>query len=187
MKILASIILVAILLVAGLTAYKIRTSTHDPAVWHVDPLTAEAAVTPNHFRVAPEGMTEQAIDLVAPIYTGDITEIAQAFDTFVINQTLVERIAGTPEDLWMTYVQRTPTLRFPDYISVRFIPLSEPAPVEPAATTTDPAADPAATPPAAPGQVTVAIFSRSRFGNGDMGVNAARVNSWLKSLDAFAE
>ena len=163
MKTLALLVVILVCGAIGLTLYKIRTVEHDPAIWHLDPLTAESQLTPNHFRLAPQAMTELKVDQEAPIFTGNIQEIARAFDTFVLSQKDTTRIAGSVEQLWMTYVQRTPRLKIPDYISVKFIPLE--------------LAD----------KSTVAIFSRSRFGNGDMGVNEGRVTAWMTSLDAFAE
>lgn len=163
MKTVASLLILLIIGGVGLTVYKIRTATHDAAVWHVDPLTAEAALTPNHFRLAPDALTEQEGDMESPVLTGDIKEIAQAFDSFALTQKETIKIAGSVDELWMTYVQRTPRLKIPDYISVKFIPLETPE------------------------KVAVAIFSRSRYGNGDMGVNEARVKVWIKSLDAFIE
>jgi hypothetical protein len=163
MKSIAFLVLLIILGGIGLTLYKVRTAEHDPAVWHVDPFTAVAATTPNHFRLAPDTLTEQEVDQESPVLTGDVVEIARAFDAFVVNQRETIRLAGSPEEAWMTYVQRTPRLKIPDYISVKFVKLPE------------------------EGKVAVAIFSRSRFGNGDMGVNEARVQDWLTGLQAFVE
>ncbi|MEM8658571.1 MAG: hypothetical protein AAGF22_10800, partial [Pseudomonadota bacterium] len=59
---------------------------------------------------------------------------------FVVGQPRVERVAGTPEEGWLTYVQRTPQLQLPDYVSARFYNLED------------------------TGQSTLAIYSRSRFG-----------------------
>lgn len=162
-KTLSSVILLLVAGAVGLTLLKIRNADHDPALWHVDPLMFESAPTPNHFRLAPGALTEQEVDMEAPVFTGDIKEIAQAFDIFVLNQKDTILLAGSVDEGWLTYVQRTPGLKFPDYISVKFIPAADPA------------------------KVTIAIYSRSRYGNGDMGVNAARVGAWIKSLDAFIE
>jgi uncharacterized protein (DUF1499 family) len=57
------------------------------------------------------------------------------------------------------YVQRTPLLRFPDLITVRFVPIDDT-------------------------HSTVAIYSRSVWGKGDMGVNRARVQEWLARVQA---
>ena len=60
----------------------------------------------------------------------------------------------------MTYVQRTEKLKFPDYISVKFINLGD-------------------------GNTTIAVYSRSRYGYADLGVNQARVEQWVRTLDSF--
>jgi len=145
--------------------YMIRNVSHDPAVWHVDPLTAPTPDTPNSYRMVPviegyEPVTQERIDRESPIYDANPALISQAFDEFVLRQPRTERIAGTPETGWMTYVQQSEVMRFPDYISVLFLDLGN-------------------------GQSTVAIFSRSRYGHSDLGVNANRVERWLSSLSSF--
>ncbi|MEO0999678.1 MAG: DUF1499 domain-containing protein [Pseudomonadota bacterium] len=144
----------------GLTL--IRTASHDPEVWHVDPLTAEAPESPNWYRVAPAALTEGRISEEAPIYVGTPDVLAQAFEEFVLRQPDTFRIGGTPSGAWMTYVQRSETIKFPDYISVRFLEVDE-------------------------ARSTVAIYSRSRYGYGDLGVNQARVTRWLATLQSFEE
>ena len=89
--------------------------------------------------------------------------LAEAFDTFVMEQPRVERVAGTVDAGHITYVQRTEALGMPDYITVQFFDLGD--------TTTSP----------------LALYTRSRFGYSDMGVNEARARSWLKSIESFAE
>ncbi len=142
--------------------YAVSSAEHDPAIWHVDPLTEPQTAKPHSFRVAPPGLTQEYVDLPAPVYTANPTLMAKAFDDFVLSQSKTVRIAGSPEEGWMTYVQRTPSLNFPDYISVKFFDLNG-------------------------GKSTVAIFSRSRYGHGDMGVNEARVLAWLGTLKSFEE
>ncbi|MEM9228808.1 MAG: DUF1499 domain-containing protein [Pseudomonadota bacterium] len=157
------IILLGILALGGYLAYTVQTVTHDPAVWHVDPLEVPPSDTPNSFRIAIPEFTEHPVDLQAPIYAVDAITLSRAFDTFVIGQPRVERVAGTPEEGWLTYVQRTPQLQLPDYISARFYNLED------------------------TGQSTLAIYSRSRFGYGDLGVNGARVRAWLGAIDSFVD
>ena len=142
--------------------YYVSNVEHDPAVWHVDPLTAEKPSTPNSYRVAPPNLTEELVDRVAPVYLANPTLMAKAFDDFARSRPKTSRIAGSPEEGWMTYVQKSEKLNMPDYISVKFIDLTG-------------------------GRSTVAVFSRSRFGHGDLGVNEARVTSWLSVLDSFEE
>ena len=155
----------ALALVVLVGVVYIRSVGHDPTLWHVDPLDAPTPDSPNSFRVAPvlhgyEPVTAERIDAPAPIYDANPAIIAQALDQFVLSQPRVERVAGTPETGWMTYVARSETMRYPDCISILLLDLGE-------------------------GLSTVAIFSRSRFGYGDLGVNRARVEAWLKTLTSF--
>ncbi len=159
---------VAIYLIFAISAllaimfFRVATVSSDPAEWHVDPLNFERPATPNTYLVATSSLTNQIPDREAPVYSANPTLMAKAFDDFVLAQNSVTRIAGEPESGWFTYVQRTPTLRFPDYISVKFIDLTE-------------------------GRSTIAIYSRSRYGQGDLGVNKARVEAWLATLSSFEE
>ncbi|QPH53914.1 DUF1499 domain-containing protein [Pontivivens ytuae] len=155
-----------LIIIAGIVSVlMIRNLGHDAQVWHVDPLTAPTPESPNSFRMVPqlEGfapLTEERVDATAPIYNANPALLSQSFDEFVLRQPRVERIAGTPEQNWMTYVQESENLRFPDYISVKFVELAD-------------------------GQSSLAIFSRARLGYSDMGVNQQRVESWLQAIQQF--
>jgi uncharacterized protein (DUF1499 family) len=69
-------------------------------------------------------------------------------------------LAGRPADGFVTYVARSRLMGYPDAISVRIESDAE--------------------------GTTVDIFSRSRFGYSDMGVNEARVARWLATVGAGA-
>ena len=64
-------------------------------------------------------------------------------------------LAGSVEEGMMTFVTRTRTVGFPDYTT------------------------------AFQDGEDLKILARSRFGRRDMGVNAARVDRWIKALTAF--
>jgi uncharacterized protein (DUF1499 family) len=75
----------------------------------------------------------------------------------ISKQPRVERRAVSEDELQYDFVQRSPLLRFPDTITVRFIPLS-------------------------PTTSTLAMYSRSHYGYSDFGVNRRRIETWLASL-----
>lgn len=160
MKLFLMVLVLAGLIFGYLGFFLVSTVAHDPKIWHIDPLKIAQSDSPNDYRVAPENATKQPIDRVAPVYDERAMILAQAWDDFVLSQMDTVRIAGLPSELLMTYVQRTPRLKFPDYITVQFIERDD-------------------------GLTTIAIYSRSRYGQGDMGVNKARVDTWLKNLEAF--
>lgn len=144
--------LVVILLVASSAgAVYFRKVSDDPKVWHVDPLTAAKPDTPNTIIVRPQGG-----DRTMPSYDVTPEELAKAIDAVALAEPRTERIGGSPETLWMTYVQRSALWGFPDYISVKVLPKEEGS--------------------------TWAAFSRARFGHSDLGVNAARLERWQGAL-----
>ena len=147
---------------AGGLFYFVSTVEHDAAVWHVDPLTAPQTVQPHSFRMAPPALTEEFVDEPSPVYTVNPTLMAKAFDDYVLRQPKTARIAGSPEEGWMTYVQLSHSLNLPDYISVKFIDLNG-------------------------GNSTIAIYSQSRFGYDDLGSNKNRVLSWVSTLQSFEQ
>jgi uncharacterized protein (DUF1499 family) len=67
-------------------------------------------------------------------------------------------IGGSLAQGHMTYVVRSRLMGYPDAVSVRLVPVGQGTRVE--------------------------IFSRSRFGYSDMGVNAARVERWISEARA---
>ena len=78
----------------------------------------------------------------------------QELDRIILATPRTEVLAGSVDDGMVTYVTRSQWMGFPDYTTVR------------------------ATAP------QLELYGRLRFGKSDMGVNAARLDRWLK---AFAE
>ena len=149
------------LVILGYAAYfMVATVQHDPKIWHVDPLLEPHCATPNCFRMAPENLTERRIDAASPVYGKRAADMARAFHELALTQRGTLHVAGVQDDLHLTYVQRTRRLKLPDYVSVKFIDLAD-------------------------NRSTVAVFSRSRFGYGDLGVNAKRVRQWMSGLSSF--
>ncbi len=137
----------------GFLAY-VRLAPSDPDFWHVDPLNAKKGRKKNVFIQRPdEGKYP------SPEFTLDVQTLAQRFDDFALADENVSRLAGSPKEGFVTYVARSQMMRYPDYISVRFIDLGQ-------------------------GRATTAIYSRARFGYSDRGVNRRRAMGWLKALAA---
>lgn len=148
----------AVVALAAPVAFRLVPS--DPAVWHLDPVTAPAPGTPNAYRVGPEHTDGPPVDRVAPVYALPAPDLAERIDGVAMAQPRVTRLARSADGLWATYVARSRVMGFPDYVSVRVIAQGD-------ATS------------------TLAIFSRARFGKSDLGVNAARVTNWLAALAPF--
>jgi hypothetical protein len=135
-KVLYLLVALSILL-AGILVW-VRVAPSDPARWHADPLTVPDPATPNWARIAPG-------EFVAPAGT-----LAPRIDAALAGEERLFPLAGSLAEGWVTYIQRSRLMGYPDYLSIRILPAGE-------------------------GQETVAVLSRSRFGQSDLGVNAARL------------
>jgi len=133
------------LVVLGLAgvAVRMRLAVADPAIWHVDPAAASDPATPHFARIA-EGEVVGGGDIAARI------------DAAMLAMPRTVRIAGTVAEGWMTYETRSRLMAYPDYTSVRVVPVE--------------------------GGMSFAAFARARFGESDWGVNAARLDALRAAL-----
>ncbi len=84
--------------------------------------------------------------------------VAQKVLDLALSEPRTVLLAGSAGELWFTVVQRSAIIGFPDVISLRV------------------RADDT-------GASSVVLYSRSRFGYSDLGVNKARATRWLRALD----
>ncbi len=138
----------------------VRFAPHPAAEWHADPLTLADPESPNWYRLVPSGtpVPPGATRVMeAPAYAVPPDALARAFHAHALGQPRTVALAGSPEEGWMSYVQRTPLMRYPDTVSVRIVDLGN-------------------------GRSSLALISRSRFGESDLGVNEERVKTWMRTL-----
>lgn len=141
-------------------AREIAVGTGEGRGPHVDPLEAPATWRPNAYWVGPEAMGV-GFDAPAPVYALDAAALADAFDAMARAQPRISCVAGSPQELWVTYVERS-RMGFTDHISVRFLDLGK-------------------------DRSTLAVFSRAGAGLWDFGVNRRRVEKWLAALERFEQ
>ena len=146
----------AALVAAATGCMMIRAAGHDPARWHVDPATAERTGKPNDYLVAPEGTTAAPVDRVLGVLGESPAAVMARLDAVARAAPRTEVVAGTPEELFVTYVQRSKWIGFPDYVSVKAVPVE--------------------------GGGSLIVWSRARYGYSDLGVNADRVERWLAEM-----
>ena len=95
---------------------------------------------------------ERLVGADAPRFPGAPLDIMLRLDA-AAKADGAERIGGDVAEGFVTYVVRSRIMGFPDAVSIRLHPEGETTRID--------------------------IFSRSRFGYSDMGVNASRVARWL--------
>lgn len=113
--------------------------------------------TPNYYLACPKGYCPQKTANITPTFNRNLMQLTQAWQTVMHNQPRITQIYTDPTKHEYTYIQRSFLFRFPDYIYVKFIALDN-------------------------NTSSLIIFSRSKYGYSDLGVNKRRVLRWLKEL-----
>ncbi|MBI1386789.1 MAG: DUF1499 domain-containing protein [Rhizobiales bacterium] len=105
-------------------------------------------------------------DFLPPTFATDAQGLRAAMARVIASEPNIRNVGSGDVAMTERYVQRTPLLRFPDTIVVRYFQLE-------------------------PGEGnTLAIYSRSQLGYSDMGIKKARIARWidrLKTLVPVAE
>ena len=123
-------------------------------------------LSPNEYLVAPAdsvpNFQKAGAREESKVFDVDVDTLKTAFLRMVESQYLVKAFAqptiSDDATLQYVFVQRTPLLRFPDIINVRFLSLG-------------------------PSSSTLILHSGSIYGYDDIGKNKARVQEWLSGLD----
>jgi len=131
----------------------VRSAEHDPDLWHVAPADTARTGKPNDALAAPVGTTRVNPDIELSLVSKPSIELLAALDAVALGEPRVEVVAGGIEAGKITYVQRSAIIGFPDYISVSTIETTN-------------------------GNGLI-LWSRSRYGYSDLGVNRARLERWL--------
>jgi hypothetical protein len=129
------------------------------AVPVVDFASLQRTSTPNQYLLCPEGMCVTDTDGQAPVFDMPAERLQGLWELMIKDEPRVQEVQRDLAAKQVDYVQRTRFFRFPDLVTVRFVPVSET-------------------------QSTLAIYARSIYGMGDMGVNRERVLDWLTKLQA---
>lgn len=116
--------------------------------------TLQRPASPNHWLAAPADFAVVP-DAVTPVFAASASALHAAVRN-VVTQTEGAALAGEAAD-GLQVVVTTPVFRFKDDVRVQIIPLS-------------------------PQQSTLAIYSASRTGYWDLGVNRRRVEDWMARL-----
>lgn len=144
---LLSALLIAIL---GFTAW-VRIAPDNPGVWNVDPATITETGSDNAWLVKPAG---EVADAVSPVFAEAQQALLTRFRDMALAEPRVTVLTDIDEGL--TLIQRSEVMAYPDYISVRAVPVE--------------------------GGAALMIWSRSRYGESDFGVNRERISAWLAKL-----
>lgn len=156
---IAVVLAIAVLIWEGRMLERIFSVGKVPTI---DFATLKRADTPNQYLTCPNNLCTAYIDDLPPVYAAGVAEVRDAWEALMQREPRVVELRRDPDGLQIDYVQRSRLLRFPDLITIRFIALDEK-------------------------RTTVAIYSRSIYGQGDMGVNKERIRAWVAQLNSILD
>lgn len=114
------------------------------------------------FLFCPPGYCAAAEAIASPVFPMPWERLRDYWTEVVSGEKRVETIAADPDARRFVYIQHSPTFRFPDIITIEFVPLG-------------------------PNRSSIAIYSRSRYGHDDFGKNRKRVGKWMALLEKVAQ
>lgn len=114
--------------------------------------------SPNWYLICPPMQCREA-NAEAPVFNLPVEALDDKWQRVISETKRVEPFYSNTEDRHYAYVIRTKWLRFPDTVNVQLYSLGENA-------------------------SSIAIYSRSKYGYSDLGVNQARVEKFLAQLQS---
>lgn len=149
--------LAALVLIAGCTSQASEAET-SPMSAYLDFTTLEKATSPNRWLVAPADLLEKSKpDAPAPVWSKPPSEVFAALNDIVAAQSAYSDVSKDDTQMAIRFVATIPVFGFKDDVDAVVLP--------------------------ADGGSTIAIYSRSRVGHSDFGVNKKRVERILSALD----
>lgn len=140
------------LLVIGFAAY-VRLAPSDVGRWHL-PLPTDGVALEDCRLSIQQGKGEARAACLLP---GEPAAVLMALDQVAMTSPRTIRLAGSWADGRITWITRSALWGFPDYTTAQVTPGPD-------------------------GMARLDIHARLRFGQSDLGVNAARLADWLGRL-----
>lgn len=117
---------------------------------------------PNQFLVCPQDYCADTPHMISPAFPVARAELAEAWDAIMAGKSQFQQLKSGDYSAQRQYEERSKLIGFPDRMSVQFLTVS-------------------------PTSSSVAIYSRSKYGYSDLGVNETRVVRLMSELKAKLE
>jgi len=123
----------------------------------VDFATLQLKPSPNQYLVCPREFCRARPHAESPDFDVSLDALRAAWLRMIERQPRVTLLSSDPAKEQYEYEVLTPVIHFPDAVTVRLLQAKD-------------------------GRSTLAIYSRSHYGYGDLGENRRRVQGWLEQL-----
>jgi hypothetical protein len=116
----------------------------------------------NGFLACPRGYCAAAEAITSPVFDIPWERLREYWLEMLSDEKRIVRVLVEPESRRYIYIKHSPVFRFPDIITVEFVPIG-------------------------PDHSSLALYSRARYGEYDFGKNRKRVERWLVLLQKIAQ
>jgi uncharacterized protein (DUF1499 family) len=124
--------------------------------------TLQRRTTPNDALACQPVFCDAKADVTSPLFYGSARDLRKAFASAIAGEPRLIQVSSDDRTLTDRYVQRSWLMHYPDTIVVQFFDVPN-------------------------NRSTIALYSRSQLGKGDLGVNLGRINRWLTELVSKAK
>jgi uncharacterized protein (DUF1499 family) len=155
-RMLLMIVLGALLLLA-LAIVGVRIAVRSADTGFVDFATLVRPTSPNTALACPVGLCIAKVDLITEPVAVSAQDLAAKVRSLAGTESRTAIVQSDPTGNRFVLIQRSLLFDFPDSVNIAIQPVDA-------------------------GHATLAIYSRSNYGHGDLGVNRARVERWLDRL-----
>jgi uncharacterized protein (DUF1499 family) len=124
----------------------------------VDIATLRLPLPPPSFLACPPQHCAAHPGTIVPIFAVPWQRLSDDWAKIIARQPRVVEVNASLDRRQLTYIQHSLVFRFPDIITVQFVPFG-------------------------PDRSSIALYSRSRYGHYDFHQNYRRVKTWLSQLE----
>ena len=157
-KAFAALLLIAAVVIVGLRIYFGRSAENELRPGEDVAITAFRGPVPeNAFLACPPGFCAAKDTAPSLVFNIPVDRLEVYWNEIVELEPRLTPVETEPHHHGSVYIQHSALFRFPDVITVEFVTL-------------------------APDRSSLTIYSRSRYGRSDFGVNRRRVLRWLSRL-----
>jgi Protein of unknown function (DUF1499) len=117
---------------------------------------------PSFLACPPDYCTAGVAGISSPIFALPWDRLRDDWAKMIGGELRVVRVSAEQQGRRLTYIQHPFLFRFPDVVTVEFVPLG-------------------------PESSSIALYSRSRYGHYDFHQNRRRVETWLSMLERLAD
>ncbi len=161
---LLTILVLAVLIAGGLLLFTPLGDEPLSAVFPaadtepVDFASLQLTGNPNQYLMCPIGICSAPAHAESALYEMSVEDLQARWEAMIEGRKRVTVLDRDRTGRQVDYVQRSAVFRFPDVVTVRFIPLPD-------------------------DRSTIAVYSRALYGKSDFGVNQERIEAWVAAME----